>query len=343
MQIKAYERFSCGMYGGCFNPLHQGHVRCILEAANRCDRLIIVISCGINRREIDIRQRYRWVFEATKHLPNVRIFVLEDDAPDKASYTEEMWYADAEKVRAFAGEPVTAVFFGSDYPIDSMWAKCYPEATPVMLPRDDISSTEIRRAPLRHWDDMPAFVRPYYVKRVLLVGTESCGKSTLTVSLARCYNTVWLEEVGRDISERSGTDLWMLPEDFTEILLEHKRRQIETIRHANRVFFEDTNCLITLFFIGFLEGKEKEKNSALAEAISALNEYDLVLLLDADVPFVQDGDRSEIIAAEREKYSSLIEQLCSSHGLRVVRVTGNYHERYLRAVELVDAIMEEEK
>ena len=338
----ALARYSCGMYGGSFNPLHLGHVRCMISAANQCDRLIVVISHGPNRGEIDIRQRYRWVYQTVKHFPHVQIFVLEDDAPTKAAYSEETWYADAEKVKQFAGEPITAVFFGDDYARDSMWSKCYPEADVVVLPRDGISSTAIRRSPLACWDMMPAYVRSYYVKKVLLIGTESTGKSTLTVSLARHYNTVFLEEVGRDISARSGTDLWMLPEDFTDILLEHKVKQLEMISRANRVFFEDTNCLTTLFYVNYLEGEEKEKNRKLAEAISDLNMYDLVLLLGPDVAFVQDGDRSEEIAADRAGFTALLKGMCEAHGLQVEELNGDYEQRYRKAVELVDRLLEEE-
>lgn len=313
----------------------------MISAANQCEKLIVVICNGINRDEIDIRQRYRWVYEATKHFPNVRIFVLNDDAKSKETYPEEKWYSDAQKVMKFAGEPVTAVFFGDDYRQDSMWTKCYPEADPVIFHRDTVSSTAIRKSPLAGWDLMPDFVRPYYVKKVLLTGTESTGKSTLTISLARHYNTVWLEETGRELSARSGTDRWMIPQDFTDILLQHKVRQTELINRANRVFFEDTNCLTTLFYIDYLDGKEKEKNRNLAEAVSALNEYDLVLLAGPDVEFIQDGDRSEDIAAEREHYTALLKRICTEHGLKTIELNGNYEQRYRKAVELVDRLLEE--
>ena len=92
--------YNVGMYGGSFNPLHIGHVKCIIEAANQCKKLIVVISDGKNRSEIDIRIRYRWVYQLTKHIGNVKIFVLSDNAETKQGYTDEYWNADAEKVKA---------------------------------------------------------------------------------------------------------------------------------------------------------------------------------------------------------------------------------------------------
>lgn len=332
-------KYKCGMYGGSFNPLHSGHVRCIIQAANLCEKLIIVISCGTKRGEIDVRIRYRWIYQLTKHLPDVRIFILEDSCKTKADYDEDQWFADAEKVKQFAGEPIDAVFCGGDYDENSFWARCYPDAELTIFPRDGISSTAIRSDIYGHWDELPQIVRPYYVKKVLLIGGESTGKSTLTINLANHYNTNYLEEVGRDISERSGTDMMMIPEDFTDILLAHKQREIEAVRYSNKLLIEDTDCLITRFYIEFLDGKDKERNAALSDAIAALNSYDLILFSEPDVKFVQDGDRSEVIAADREKYSEMIKKIYLEHGFSFVPISGSYQERYEQAVRLIDGLL----
>lgn len=332
-------RYKCGLYGGTFSPLHMGHVRCIIESANQCGELVVVISEGVNRREIDIRLRYRWLYQLTKHIGNVRLLILQDVAVTKQDYNEKDWYADADKVKNFAGKNIDVVFCGNDYDQNSFWAKCYPEAEIIYFKRDGISSTEIRKNPLVHWDWLPDIVKPYYVKKVLLSGGESTGKSTLTINLAHYYNTNYVEEVGRDLSERSGTSRMMLPEDFTDILLQHKIREREAVLSSNRLLFEDTDCLITMFYLYFLEGKDKSGNEALANAISALNSYDLILFLEPDVEFVQDGDRSAVIAADRLKYSNRIKSLYEEKGLRLEVITGDYEERFLKSVELINRLV----
>lgn len=64
-----------------------------------------------------------------------------------------------------------------------------------------------------------------------------------------------------------------------------------------------------------------------------------MLFCEADVKFVQDGDRSPIIAAEREKYSNLIREIYVSHGYYPISLSGNYTERYEKAVMLVEDML----
>lgn len=133
----------------------------------------------------------------------------------------------------------------------------------------------------------------------------------------------------------------MLANDFTDILLQHKIREIECIKSSNKVFFEDTDCLVTLFYLYFLEGKEKDKNIKLAEAISYLNNYDLILFLEPDVDFIQDGDRNEVIAANREKYSKQIKEIYTKYGFKIETISGDYQQRFEKAVLLINSMLKE--
>lgn len=332
-------QYNVGMYGGCFNPLHLGHVDCIIQAANMCQELYIVLSVGNNRGEINYRVRYRWLYQLTKHIGNVKIITLFDDAATKADYTEEYWDNDAKKVKEQIGKPIDIVFCGDDYDENSFWNKCYPESEIYFFPRNGISSTEIRKNPYKRWDWIPNVVKPFFVKKVLLMGGESTGKSTLTINLANRFNTNYIDEAGRDISERSGTDMLMLSEDFTEILLQHKLNEINAINDSNKVLFIDTDALVTQFYMSFLNDPEIDRNKALSDAIDALNEYDLIMFLEPDVAFVQDGDRSEVIRDDRETYSNKIKDLITSHGKNFIVINGSYQERYVKAVEAVEKLL----
>ena len=145
--------YKTGMYGGSFNPLHMGHVDCIIQAANLCERFYLVLSIGHKRQEIDARVRYRWLYTLTKHIGNVTILTIEDDADTKEEYTEDIWKEDAKKVLDMIGEPLDVVFAGDDYGEDSFWNVCYPDSEFYVFPRNGISSTKIRQNPYKHWKD----------------------------------------------------------------------------------------------------------------------------------------------------------------------------------------------
>ena len=332
-------KYNAGVYGGSFNPLHLGHVDCILKAASLCSDLILVLSVAPQREEINQRVRYQWLHQLTAHLRNVRIMTLEDVTPSKAEYTPEQAFADSEKVKAFAGKKIDVTFCGSDYNKSSFWFTCYPESEHVVIERNGISSTELRRDIYGHYDWLPLVTRPYFTKKVLLIGSESTGKSTLTINLAAHFNTNYIEEAGRTVSERIGNDRMMTPGDFTEILLQHKLNEVNAMRSSNKVLFVDTDALVTEFYLYFLDFGSDAGNLALADAIDGINRYDLILFLEPDVAFVQDGDRSPEIETDREKYSSRLKALLEAHGRSFVSISGTYPERFDAAVKYVEEIL----
>ena len=326
--MESGKKYKVGMYGGAFNPLHLGHLECIIKAAGLCEELFIVISYRENETDVPLKVKIRWVHQLTKHIGNVKIIPLEDKLNNKEDYVEALWQEDCRKVKEKIGKRIDVVFCGGDYDENSFWNKCYEDSDFFVFPRNQYNSTEIRKDIYGHWDWMPQIVRSYFTKKVLLIGGESSGKSTLTINLANYFNTVYLEEVGRDLSELSGTDAYMLSEDFTRILLEHKAKEMRLLAQSNKVFFEDTDCLITKFFMDFLGDEGIEKNKKLADAIASLNSYDLILYLEPDVEWVQDGDRSEVMAADRKKYGEIIKKIYVSHGFKFKTISGDYNSRF---------------
>ncbi|MBQ1672320.1 MAG: AAA family ATPase, partial [Treponema sp.] len=265
---------------------------------------------------------------------------LKERVKNKKDYGEHLWEEDCKQVKNAIGKKIDVVFSGSDYDQNSFWNKCYKDSDYIIFPRNVYNSTDIRKDIYGHWDWMPQVVRSYFTKKVLLIGGESAGKSTLTINLANYFNTVYLEEVGRDLSELSGTDEYMLSEDFTRILVEHKAKELRLIGKSNKVFFEDTDCLVTHFFLDFLKDKDAERNGKLADAIAALNSYDLILFLEPDVDWVQDGDRSELIASDREKYSEMLKSYYTRNGYSFKTISGDYNTRFDLAVKYVKELFE---
>jgi NadR type nicotinamide-nucleotide adenylyltransferase len=60
-----------------------------------------------------------------------------------------------------------------------------------------VSGTLIRSDPLAYLEFLEPCVRAYFVRRVVLIGAESTGKTTLAQQLAERFNTTWVPEYGR--------------------------------------------------------------------------------------------------------------------------------------------------
>jgi len=214
----------------------------------------------------------------------------------------------------------------------------------VMVDRDraafPISATQIRSSPLDHLDWLEPCVRAYFVRRVVLIGAESTGKTTLAQALAERYGTVWVPEFGREYWERKVAGLAMdgpLPawssDEFRVIAAEQQRREDEAARHANRVLICDTNAFAT----GTWHERYLGHRDPAVDAIGTLDRVDLYLLTEPDFPFVQDGWRDGESIRDW-MHARFAEQLHASP-TPVVRLRGPLDDRIAQASTAINALL----
>lgn len=334
-------KYKIGMYGGSFNPLHLGHVNNIIAAANQCEKLYVVLSVTKDKEEIDHRERLMWLKNLTKDMENVEVFEIFDDNISKESYD---WENGAKDIRNYIGKPIDAVFTGDDYKGKNIWESLYKESDIVYTPRSDtnISSTMIRENPYKYYEYLPDIVKQYYTKKVCVVGTESCGKSTLVRNLAKYFNTSYVEEIGRIICDEAGGIDNMQTYHYLQILFKHKEQEKEALKRANKLLLVDTDSLITLYYylLGFENTPEFDLNFVqIAENISKFNKYDLYIFLEPDVDWVQDGTRTYGEDEVRRTNNKKLKDLLDKNNIQYVCVSGDYNERYEKSKNLIKMLL----
>lgn len=336
-----------GMYGGKFIPVHMGHVYAMVKASTMVEELHVIVSYDEAYEKehyyprsymapISYNIRLRWWKQITKDLPHVYVHAIYE--PQTGQFSD--WVLGAQRIKAVIGKPIDTVFSSEDA-YGEYFEKLYPDAEHIMIDSArkayPISATTIRtEGPLKHWEMLPKAVQPYFVKKVVVVGTESCGKSTLVHNLATLYNTVYVEEWGRTYYERLGT-YETLESDFPEIAFEHQYQIKEQLKKANKLLFVDTEALVTQFFSIAYEGKTQP----VLHEIAKLQQFDLWLFLEPDVDWVDDGTR--VFGAEniRQQNNSILKSLLKEAGIHTVSISGSYEERLAKAMAEVNKLLEE--
>ena len=155
------DRVKVGMIGGSYNPLHNGHVKCIRKALTQCDELHIIIGDLPNRGSFDIATKIHWFETIFADVMNrIVLHPFIDETADKKDYDLNKWVSDSIKIRKMIEKPIDVVFCGEDYKrVDNPYLICYPEQEIVYFDRgDNINSTDIRRFPEQHKDWVPDIV-----------------------------------------------------------------------------------------------------------------------------------------------------------------------------------------
>lgn len=165
------------------------------------------------------------------------------------------------------------------------------------------------------------------------MGPESTGKSTLIKKLAIHYATDFVEEYGRTYTAISGTDN-LTGEDFENITEGHRKLVEKALTKGNKVLFVDTEAITTKIFSKMYLGEDFESNK-IGEAIFT-QYFDLYLLLDVDVPWVDDGTRD--FPEGRQEHFDRIKAELDIKKIPYVVIGGNYQERFEKSVKEVDKL-----
>lgn len=320
-----------GFIVGKFYPPHRGHKHVIDTARQQVDRLVVMIAYHPSQT-IPGELRKTWLEEIH---PNCEIHLVPDELEDDS----RQW---AEFTMRYLGRTPDIVFTSEDYGWE--YARLMG-ARHVMIDRArttvPVSGTLIRSAPLEYFDFLEPCVRAYFVRRIVLIGAESTGKTTLCQQLAERFNTIWVPEYGREHWERKVAGLAMndpLPswnhEEFVQIAAEQQSRENSMAREANRVLFCDTNAYTT----GTWHQRYYGCRDARVDAIGSADKVDLYLLTAPDVPFVQDGfrDGESIRHWMHEQFRGQLTKKLVPWRL----IEGSYAARLAAAEQAVRSVME---
>ena len=269
------------------------------------------------------RYRERWLRAIFRDHPHIRVHAVHhprtgDEAADRAE--------GARAITQGVGASITHVF-STGAEDDAASDELYPGAERVLIEPDHrlhpVSSARIRaEGALRHWEMMPTVVRAFMVKKVVLMGPESTGKTVLARNLAMYYNTEYVSEYKRSLLDQVGDNDTLL-EDYPRIAMSQYLAVYEARTRARKVLFVDTEALVAQNYSGLYEGF-----------------HDLVLYLSPDVPWVDDGTR--VFGEEREEADAGLRALLAKHGVEVVEVNGSFARRLDIAVNAVDRLLEAE-
>ena len=160
-----------------------------------------------------------------------------------------------------------------------------------------------------------------------LHGPESVGKSVLATELAAHFDTVFVAEYGRTYCEQFGTQL-----DNSDLLIIGKTQSAMAdgaAKQAKRLLIIDTDPLMTAVWSDMMLGHRDPW-------FAAFDDYaNLYLLLDADLPWVDDGTRIYGDATTRADFFARCRDELVARGVNWALISGKEKARTTAAIAAI--------
>jgi NadR type nicotinamide-nucleotide adenylyltransferase len=164
-------------------------------------------------------------------------------------------------------------------------------------------------------------------KKIVVIGPESTGKSTLCEQLAAQFQTRWVPEYAREYLLKLGR-----PYHYDDLLTIAKGQLVEEDRITNSmnnpVVFIDTDMYVMKVWCEFVFGK---CHSFILNEI-AKRKYDAYLLCNTDLPWVADELREYPDADSRKRLYRMYKDLMVNQTTPWFDISGGYKERLEKAI-----------
>ena len=171
------------------------------------------------------------------------------------------------------------------------------------------------------------------MRKIVIIGPESTGKSVLSEQLAEYYKTIWCPEFARDY-------LIQLNRPYTfEDLLNIAQGQLELedtllASAKNGFYFIDTDMYVMKVWC---EVAFEQCHTWILKQIAQRN-YDLHLLCDVDLPWKKDELREYPDLEFRKKLFKVYKDLLINNGTNWSVISGTDSERLQTAVGIIDSV-----
>lgn len=188
------------------------------------------------------------------------------------------------------------------------------------------------------------------IKRIVAIGPESTGKSTLCAQLAAHYNTLWVPEYARKFLEKHDKynydDLLTIAKGQIQLEDEVAMRLEQSVMSSEQsaLSYEQTANSYPLFIdtdmyvmqVWYEYVYNRCHNWILSQI--ATRQYDGYLLCNIDLPWKQDGMREYPDKKIREKLYHYYRELMINQSVPWIEISGNEEERLEKAVGFVNSL-----
>lgn len=284
-----------GLVVGKFMPLHRGHQLLIETGQSVVDDLTVVVYDSHPEGvypPMPAHMRAKWIADL---YPQVENIIIREDPLDKATVLlnepaidkdDPKWAPRYAQDLEFLGK-FDYVFSSEDYGdpfAEAIGAESYVvDVARDMLP---ISGTQIRERVYENRGWVDPLVYRDLIQKVVFVGTESAGKSTLARAMADELQTRWVHEYGRELWEAQ--DLKGSFHDMLKIAENQYKREQAAMLHSRDFLFCDTNPWTTLQWSLMYCGTADER---LYDLVRRTKDEYVWFLCSNDFGWVQDGTR----------------------------------------------------